>query len=89
MRVGFWLLAITFGIAWQESCLAAPPQAAQSGLRLNQIQVLGTHNSYHLRPPAGILKAAIAVPRMPKTGITRASRSTSNLTTACATSSSI
>ena len=57
----FWLLAIAFGIAWQESCLAAPPAAAQSGLRLNQIQVLGTHNSYHLRPPAGILKAAIAV----------------------------
>ncbi len=30
-------------------------------LRLNQIQVVGTHNSYHVRPPAGILKAAIAV----------------------------
>ena len=29
-------------------------------LRLNQIQVIGTHNSYHLRPPAGMLKAAIA-----------------------------
>jgi hypothetical protein len=30
-------------------------------LRLNQIQVVGTHNSYHLRPPAGMLKTAIAV----------------------------
>jgi hypothetical protein len=59
MRIGFWQLIL--GITLPGSCLAAPPQAAQSDLRLNQIQVLGTHNSYHLRPPAGILKAAIAI----------------------------
>lgn len=26
------------------------------GLRLNQIQTIGTHNSYHLAPPAGLLR---------------------------------
>jgi len=30
-------------------------------LRLNQIQVVGTHNSYHLRPPAAMLKAAMSI----------------------------
>lgn len=32
-------------------------------LRLDQIQVLGTHNSYHLRPDDALLKMAIAVRR--------------------------
>jgi len=32
---------------------AAPPYRLDGTLRLNQIQVLGTHNSYHLAPPAG------------------------------------
>lgn len=36
-------------------------------LRLNQIQVVATHNSYHLRPPAGLLKAAIAIRKDAKT----------------------
>jgi hypothetical protein len=58
MRNGFWLLGL--GVALQGSGLTAQ-QPAENGLRLNQIQVVGTHNSYHLRPPAGILKAAIAV----------------------------
>jgi len=39
--------------------LAEQPEL--KNLRLNQIQVVGTHNSYHVRPPAGILKAAIAI----------------------------
>lgn len=30
-------------------------------LRLNQIQVVGTHNSYHVRPPEKMLKAAMAI----------------------------
>lgn len=34
-------------------CAAADLEtAAPPGLRLNQIQVIGTHNSYHLEPPA-------------------------------------
>jgi hypothetical protein len=32
---------------------AAPTYRLDGTLRLNQIQVLGTHNSYHLAPPAG------------------------------------
>ncbi|HVU87385.1 MAG TPA: Ca2+-dependent phosphoinositide-specific phospholipase C [Pirellulales bacterium] len=57
MRVGLWFIVL--GCTWHGACFAAQPAAG--GLRLNQIQVVGTHNSYHLRPPAGILKAAIAV----------------------------
>lgn len=37
--------------------------AEYAGLRLNEIQVVGTHNSYHLRPPADALKAMIAIRR--------------------------
>ena len=55
---GFSLLCM--GLA----CLVTPLSAAEptiESLRLNQIQVVGTHNSYHVRPPAGMLKTAIAV----------------------------
>ncbi|MBX3412183.1 MAG: hypothetical protein KF708_05645 [Pirellulales bacterium] len=34
--------------------------AVADDLRLNQIQVIATHNSYHVRPPEKALKAAIA-----------------------------
>lgn len=37
-----------------------PPDVARA-LRLHQIQVVGTHNSYHLRPPQGLLKSMIAI----------------------------
>lgn len=40
---------------------AVAAEEAFDALRLNQIQVVATHNSYHLRPPAAMLKAAIAV----------------------------
>jgi hypothetical protein len=53
----FCLLCL--GWAMGESLLRAE-EPAENGLRLNQIQVVGTHNSYHLRPPAAMLKAAIA-----------------------------
>lgn len=36
-------------------------QEAIGQLRLNQIQVVGTHNSYHVRPPAAMLKSAMAI----------------------------
>lgn len=36
-------------------------------LRLNQIQVVATHNSYHLRPPEKMLKAAISIRKDAKT----------------------
>jgi hypothetical protein len=50
---------LSFGLVLEASLLSAQEPAAMS-LRLNQIQVIGTHNSYHLRPPAALLKAAIA-----------------------------
>lgn len=43
----------------------ARPLAAEdwAALRLNQIQVVGTHNSYHLRPSEQLLKTLIAIRR--------------------------
>lgn len=45
------------GLAAVTASMGAP--GAQAGdadaLRINQIQVIGTHNSYHLRPPAELL----------------------------------
>ncbi len=35
--------------------LAALAQAATAGPRLNEIQAIGTHNSYHVAPPPGVL----------------------------------
>ncbi|MBX9789095.1 MAG: phosphatidylinositol-specific phospholipase C1-like protein [Pirellulales bacterium] len=50
-------------IAGASRAVAAEPADAApiAALRLNQIQVVGTHNSYHVRPPAAMLKTAIAV----------------------------
>lgn len=42
-------------------CFHAVAQSNVSTLRLDQIQVLGTHNSYHQRPDDALLKIAIAV----------------------------
>ncbi len=39
----------------------AAEEPAKRELRLNQIQMVGTHNSYHLRPPAAMLKAAMSI----------------------------
>ena len=36
--------------------LAAPLLSQHEGLRLNQIQVIGTHNSYHLEPDSPIVR---------------------------------
>src|SRR5262245_30895555 len=46
-----------------DSC-PPPPYPRDDQLRLNQIQVLGTHNSYHIRPDALVLDAirALSVP---------------------------
>ena len=52
-----WMLWIGF-VMEGSSLMAHEP--AESSLRLNQIQVVGTHNSYHVRPPAAVLKTAIA-----------------------------
>ncbi|MBX7165734.1 MAG: phosphatidylinositol-specific phospholipase C1-like protein [Pirellulales bacterium] len=50
------------GAVW---ALAAATLWAQTptldDLRLNQIQVVATHNSYHLRPPVAMLRAAMAL----------------------------
>ncbi|HEY4311744.1 MAG TPA: Ca2+-dependent phosphoinositide-specific phospholipase C [Pirellulales bacterium] len=58
MRITVWLLALSLLLPAAQLAAQTP---AKDGLRLNQIQVLGTHNSYHVRPPAAILKAAIAM----------------------------
>ena len=55
---GFWLACAVLALL-STSLNAAEPTL--ESLRLNQIQVVGTHNSYHVRPPAGMLKTAIAV----------------------------
>ena len=39
----------------------AEPAVNVGDLRLNQIQVIGTHNSYHLRPPKSLFDLAVAV----------------------------
>ena len=54
----FWLLCT--GLTCLGTSLFAAEPAIES-LRLNQIQVVGTHNSYHVRPPAAMLKTAMAV----------------------------
>lgn len=53
--VSVCFVLIAAGEAW---VFAGEPQG---DLRLNQIQVVATHNSYHLRPPANVLKMAISV----------------------------
>ncbi|MES1213451.1 MAG: Ca2+-dependent phosphoinositide-specific phospholipase C [Singulisphaera sp.] len=58
MRTCAWLIAL--GLVLPESLPAAEPLAA-GNLRMNQIQVVGTHNSYHLRPPPPLLRAAMSL----------------------------
>lgn len=61
-----WILAMLVG-SWAATAVPAGiipaecPSEAAAQLRLHQIQVVGTHNSYHLRPPAGLLKSMIAI----------------------------
>jgi hypothetical protein len=40
-----------------DACAALTAQNSDDCVRLNQIQVLGTHNSYHLEPKASVLEA--------------------------------
>ena len=47
------LLAGCGGEAGRDAGAPAPADRLDDTLRLNQIQVLGTHNSYHVAPPAG------------------------------------
>ncbi len=55
-------LALVLGLASISTAARAQPTAAHlAELRLNQVQVVGTHNSYHLRPAPAMLKAAIAI----------------------------
>jgi hypothetical protein len=53
MQRSVWLLTAIAGVALLASPLAAAsrkPYPQDRTLRVNQVQVLGTHNSYHLRP---------------------------------------
>ncbi|MDZ7674512.1 MAG: phosphatidylinositol-specific phospholipase C1-like protein [Acidimicrobiales bacterium] len=43
------------------SATSTTSAAAEASVRLNQIQVLGSHNSYHLRPPPEVLDAVAAL----------------------------
>lgn len=43
------------------TALLADDVPSPADLRLNQIQVVATHNSYHVRPPEKMLKAAISI----------------------------
>lgn len=43
------------------SILLADPSSDAGRLRLNQIQVIGTHNSYHLRPNQSVFNLAVTV----------------------------
>lgn len=54
------ILLLLFGVFLHSSPAGAGEPNTQD-LRLNQIQVLATHNSYHLRPPAAMLKTAISI----------------------------
>ncbi|MFP4500403.1 MAG: Ca2+-dependent phosphoinositide-specific phospholipase C [Candidatus Hydrogenedentota bacterium] len=51
------LLPSSFAAAQQATIYNAPVDT----LRMNQIQVIGTHNSYHQRPPDAIMKLAYAI----------------------------
>lgn len=53
-----WILIAALSLG---ASLVETPVSRGEDLRLNQVQVVGTHNSYHLRPPAKTLKAAISV----------------------------
>lgn len=46
------------------SCLPCPADVADS-LRLNQLQVIGTHNSYRIRPPAALWQWLQKLPALP------------------------
>jgi hypothetical protein len=50
------ILGATFVVAW---FVRAPSVLAGDDIRLNQIQVIGTHNSYHIEPSPGV-RALIA-----------------------------
>ena len=52
----YWRELVCLILALQASSLSAQVAEADLGLRLNQVQVIGTHNSYHLAPSPDLLK---------------------------------
>lgn len=64
MRFACWAPLLALAMA---AVVHGDEALSVENLRLNQIQVVATHNSYHLRPPAGLLKAAIAIRKDAKT----------------------
>ncbi len=53
----FWITAFLGWVCVAGSIKAAPPAPRSAiDVRLNQIQVIGSHNSYHIAPTAEILK---------------------------------
>lgn len=53
--------AITSSFLAATTIGGALPSSAASDVRLNQMQVIGTHNSYHIEPPADLLATLIAI----------------------------
>ena len=44
-------------VGWTDASAVRPTATVPAGLRINEIQVLGTHNSYHLQPEPPLLDA--------------------------------
>lgn len=49
-------LALLFGTAFSVAC-AGEDGNAEGRVRLNELQMIGTHNSYHLQPPDALIEA--------------------------------
>ena len=59
-RNGRWFVVAAL-VVWTLGCQAVAVPAAEPAPRLNQIQVIGTHNSYHLEPSAAVVQAISTV----------------------------
>ncbi|MGD9722516.1 MAG: Ca2+-dependent phosphoinositide-specific phospholipase C [Pirellulales bacterium] len=53
-------LVATLALSWASATVPAAEPAEVDGLRLNQLQTIGTHNSYHVRDPARPAKGRYA-----------------------------
>ena len=61
-RVVAALLASAMGsVGWADGGAMGVTTTVPADLRINEIQVLGTHNSYHVEPPPDILTAYLGV----------------------------
>ena len=59
-RMGRWFF-VAWLMLWALGCRTVLVLAAEPVPRLNQIQVIGTHNSYHLEPSPAVVQAITSV----------------------------